>query len=45
LNVIQILLPALRERKEDIEEMVEHFLKKLAGAKEIKTISRRRGTA
>ena len=40
LNVIQIRLPALRERKEDIEEMVEHFLKKLAGQKEVKTISK-----
>jgi DNA-binding NtrC family response regulator len=40
LNVIQIRLPALRERKEDIEEMVDHFLKKLAGPKEIKTISK-----
>jgi two-component system response regulator AtoC len=40
LNVIQIRLPALRERKEDIEEMVEHFLKKLSGQKEIKTISK-----
>src|SRR5204862_6299505 len=40
LNVIQIRLPALRERKEDIEEMVEHFLKKLAQGKETKTISK-----
>jgi len=40
LNVIQIRLPALRERKEDIEEMVEHFLKKLTVGKEPKTVSR-----
>jgi len=40
LNVIQIRLPALRERKEDIEEMVEHFLRKLTAGKEPKTISK-----
>ncbi len=40
LNVIQIRLPALRERKEDIEEMVEHFLKKLTAGKEPKTLSK-----
>jgi DNA-binding NtrC family response regulator len=39
LNVIQIRLPALRERKEDIEEMVEHFLRKLTAGKEPKTLS------
>lgn len=40
LNVIQIRLPALRERKEDIEEMVEHFLRKLIGDKDPKTLSK-----
>jgi DNA-binding NtrC family response regulator len=40
LNVIQIRLPALRERKEDIEEMVEHFLRKLTAGKEPKTLSK-----
>jgi DNA-binding NtrC family response regulator len=40
LNVIQIRLPPLRERKEDIEEMVEHFLKKLTAGKDLKTLSK-----
>ena len=40
LNVIQVRLPALRERKDDIEEMVEHFLKKLTVGKEPKTVSK-----
>ncbi|MGE5179917.1 MAG: sigma-54-dependent transcriptional regulator [Bacteroidota bacterium] len=40
INVIQIRLPALRERKEDIEEMAEHFLTKLTAGKEPKTLSR-----
>ena len=40
LNVIQIRLPALRERKEDIEEMAEHFLRKLTAGKDQKTLSR-----
>ncbi|HKQ19327.1 MAG TPA: sigma-54 dependent transcriptional regulator [Candidatus Eisenbacteria bacterium] len=40
LNVIQIRLPSLRERKEDIEEMVEHFLKKLTNGKDPKTLSK-----
>src|SRR6267142_6234584 len=40
LNVIQIRLPSLRERKEDIEEMVEHFLKKLTAGKEPKTLNK-----
>jgi len=39
LNVIQIRLPALRERREDIEELVEHFLKKLCAGKEPKTMA------
>ena len=40
LNVIQIRLPALRERKEDIEEMAEYFLRKLTAGKDPKTLSR-----
>jgi transcriptional regulator with PAS, ATPase and Fis domain len=40
LNVIQVRLPSLRERKEDIEEMVEHFLKRLTQGKEPKTTSK-----
>ncbi|HEX7079057.1 MAG TPA: sigma-54 dependent transcriptional regulator [Candidatus Eisenbacteria bacterium] len=40
LNVIQVRLPALRERKEDIEEMVEHFLQKLTAGKEPKVLSK-----
>ncbi len=38
LNVIQIRLPSLRERREDIEELVEHFLKKLCAGKDPKTM-------
>ncbi len=33
LNVIQIRLPALRERKEDIAMLIEHFLKRYGGDK------------
>ncbi|HET9951062.1 MAG TPA: sigma-54 dependent transcriptional regulator [Candidatus Eisenbacteria bacterium] len=40
LNVIQIRLPALRERKEDIQELVEHFLVKLTAGKAPKTLSK-----
>ncbi len=32
LNVIPIMLPALRERKTDIPLLVEHFLEKYSGA-------------
>jgi transcriptional regulator with PAS, ATPase and Fis domain len=40
LNVIQIRLPSLRERREDIEELVEHFLEKLCAGKDPKTMSK-----
>jgi two-component system, NtrC family, response regulator PilR len=32
LNVVQVRMPALRERPEDIPLLVEHFLRKYAGA-------------
>ena len=32
LNVVQVRMPSLRERQEDIPLLVEHFLKKYAGA-------------
>jgi DNA-binding NtrC family response regulator len=35
LNVIQIILPPLRERKEDIPLLIEHFLKKYAPGRTI----------
>jgi len=42
LNVIQIRLPSLRERREDISALAEHFLRKFAVVmgKEVKTISK-----
>jgi DNA-binding NtrC family response regulator len=40
LNVIQIRLPALRERKDDIPELVEHFLAKFTVGKDPKTVSK-----
>ncbi len=39
LNVIQILLPPLRDRKEDIPLLVEHFLKKYASGRTIEISS------
>ncbi|MGQ9534557.1 MAG: sigma-54-dependent transcriptional regulator [bacterium] len=42
LNVITITLPPLRERKEDIKPLIEHFIKKFAakGRKQVKGITR-----
>jgi len=42
LNVIQIVMPPLRDRKEDIPLLVQHFLKKFnqINQKEIKGVSR-----
>lgn len=42
LNVIQIRLPSLRERREDIPALAEHFLRKftLAMGKPVKSISK-----
>jgi transcriptional regulator with PAS, ATPase and Fis domain len=41
LNVIHLIVPPLRERKEDIEAMVEHFMTRLArpGAERKRTIA------
>ncbi len=39
LNVIPIRLPALRERRDDVPLLVDHFLRKLSGDGETKTCS------
>ena len=31
LNVLELIIPPLRERREDIPELIDHFLKKYAG--------------
>ena len=42
LNIIPIILPALRDRKEDIPLLVEHFLGKICGEQNKKTKEIRR---
>ncbi|WP_125151995.1 sigma 54-interacting transcriptional regulator [Clostridium rectalis] len=40
LNVIPIILPPLRERKEDIPLLIEHFINKIKGNNKIEGINR-----
>ena len=44
LNVILIQIPPLRERREDIPLLVDHFLRKHAGGKQVE-IERQRHVA
>ncbi|MGO8815928.1 MAG: sigma-54-dependent transcriptional regulator [Terriglobia bacterium] len=39
LNVVSIKMPSLRERKEDIPELVRYFLDRFKGEKQVKQIS------
>ncbi|HEX9252556.1 MAG TPA: sigma-54 dependent transcriptional regulator [Ignavibacteriaceae bacterium] len=39
LNIIPIILPPLRERKEDIPELLDHFLKKHGAEDKVKTVN------
>lgn len=39
LNVVPIFIPPLRERKDDIPPLIEHFLKKYSAGKKTKNIS------
>jgi len=38
INVVQLKIPPLRERKKDIKVLAEHFLKKFAGEKGLRNI-------
>jgi DNA-binding NtrC family response regulator len=41
LNVITLQLPALRDRKDDIPSLVDHFLKSHAGTRQLKRVEER----